>query len=126
VWPPLRLSWWRFRATFGQRWSGYLGIVLVVGLLGGLSMAAVAGARRTQSSFPAYLASTSPSDVQMFTEFGPFTHTGYSSKVEDSIARLPYVTKSADVIGFVCSGLVRWASAPAATPAKRRPRSREA
>jgi hypothetical protein len=79
VWPPLRLSWWRFRATFGQRWSGYLGIVLVVGLLGGLSMAAVAGARRTQSSFPAYLASTSPSDVQMFTEFGPFTHTGYSS-----------------------------------------------
>ena len=76
----LRLSWWRFRATFGRRWPGYLAVALLVGLLGGLSMGAVAGARRTQSSFPVYLASTNPSDVQFFTEFAPSTNIGYSAR----------------------------------------------
>jgi len=40
-----------------------LAIALLVGLVGGLAMGAVAGARRTQSSFPAFLASTHPSDL---------------------------------------------------------------
>jgi len=40
-----------------------LAIALLVGLVGGLAMGAVAGARRTQSSFPALLASTHPSDL---------------------------------------------------------------
>ena len=59
----LRVAWYRFRATFGRRWGGLLAIVLLVGLIGGLAMGAVAGARRTQSSFPALLRSTNPSDL---------------------------------------------------------------
>jgi hypothetical protein len=96
----LRLSWWRFRITFGRRWSGYLAVVVLVGLVGGLSMGAVAGARRTQSSFPVYLASTNPSDVQFFTEFAPSTNIGYSARVDRAIARVPYVKRSVVVVGF--------------------------
>ena len=53
-----RVARYRFRATFGRQWGGLLAIVVLIGLLGGLAIGAVAGARRTQSSFPAYLAHT--------------------------------------------------------------------
>jgi hypothetical protein len=59
----LRVAWYRFRVTFARRWGGYLTVVLLIGLLGGLGIGAVAGARRTQSSYPAFLASTNPSDL---------------------------------------------------------------
>ena len=49
--------------TFGRRWLGLLAVTLLVGLIGGLAMGAVAGARRTQSSFSTFLASTNPSDL---------------------------------------------------------------
>ena len=70
------LSWWRFRSTFARRWGGYLGVVLVVGILGGVAMGAVAGARRTQGAFPVYLASTNPSDVVAFDEYISVTGRG--------------------------------------------------
>ena len=96
----LGLSWWRFRSTLRVRRGGYLAIVLLIGALGGLAMGSVAGARRTQSAFPVYLASTNPSDVEFFTEFATVTRTGYSAKVDRAIAQLPYVKSSVDVIGF--------------------------
>ncbi len=58
-----RFAWYRFRATLARRWGGYLTVVLLVGLLGGVAMAALAGARRTQSSFSTYLAATGSSDL---------------------------------------------------------------
>jgi hypothetical protein len=61
------VAWYRFRAAFGRRRGGYLSVVLLIGLLGGLAMGAVAAARRTQSSFPTFLASTNPSDMSIFT-----------------------------------------------------------
>ena len=94
------LSWWRFRSTFARRWGGYLGVVLVVGILGGVAMGAVAGARRTQGAFPVYLASTNPSDVVAFDEYISVTGTGYSARVDRAIARLPYVERATYVIGF--------------------------
>ena len=83
----LRLAWYRFRATFGRRWGGYLAIVLLVGLLGGLAMGTVAGARRTQSSFPRFLASTNPSDLT--TVYGG--PEGYDPALVDTISHLPQV-----------------------------------
>ncbi len=44
-------AWYRFRATFARRWAGLLAVVLLTGLLGGLSMGAIAAARTTESSF---------------------------------------------------------------------------
>ena len=61
----LRVAWYRFRATFGRRWPGYLAIVLLIGLIGGTAMASIAAARRTQASFATFLASTNPSDLSV-------------------------------------------------------------
>ena len=58
-----RVGWYRSRAMFARRRGGLIAIVLLVGLIGGLALGAVAGARRTQSSFPAVLRSTNPSDL---------------------------------------------------------------
>jgi hypothetical protein len=57
----LRVAWYRFRATFARRWGGYLSVVLLIGLVGGISMGSIAAGRRTQSSYPTFLASTNPS-----------------------------------------------------------------
>ena len=96
----VREAGYRFRACFRARWAGYLALVLLIGVVGGVAMAAVAGARRTQSSFPAYLASTNPGDVQAFTEFDPITGSGYSAKINRAIAGVRYVRRAVDVIGF--------------------------
>ena len=70
----LSVAWYRFRATFRRRWPGYLAIVLLIGLVGGLAMASIAGARRTQSSYPTFLASTNPSDLTVSA--GPANSSG--------------------------------------------------
>ncbi|MGO9582521.1 MAG: ABC transporter permease [Acidimicrobiales bacterium] len=76
-----RISWYHFRAAFHQRWSGYLTVIILIGLVGGVAMGAVAAARRTQSAFPAYLAASHSSDLQFQV---------YSSQ---SVASLDYLTK---------------------------------
>ena len=90
----IRISWYRFTATIHQRWPGYLSIVLLVGLLGGVAMVSIAGARRSQSTFGAYLAATRASDLQFQTsgvsdQFGITTLSG-------KLARLPHVEHVAD------------------------------
>ena len=59
----LRVARYRFQTTFRHRWAGYATLVLLIGLVGGLALGVFAAARRTQSSFPRFLASTNPSDV---------------------------------------------------------------
>ena len=54
---------YRIRRTFRRRWPGYLSLVLLVGLVGGLGLGSLAAARRTQSSFSTFLAGTNPSDL---------------------------------------------------------------
>jgi FtsX-like permease family len=58
-----RVALYRFRVTFARRWPGYLSVVLLIGLMGGLSMASISAGRRTQSSYPTFMASTNPSDL---------------------------------------------------------------
>lgn len=89
----LRVAWYRFKATLASRWGGYVTLVLLVGLLGGLAMASVAAARRTQSSFPAFLASTNPSDMGLATSvYDPSSGSpGYDPSIAGEIAQLPHV-----------------------------------
>jgi hypothetical protein len=58
-----RLAWYRFRATLRHRLGGYLALAVLTGLIGGIAMASVTAARRTESSYPDYLASTNPSSL---------------------------------------------------------------
>jgi FtsX-like permease family len=85
----LTVIWFRFRATFRRRWSGYLAIALLVGLVGGVAMASIAGARRTESSYPTFLAGTNPSDLLV----QPSTSVGCTSGFIAQIARLPHVQR---------------------------------
>ncbi|MGA2529864.1 MAG: FtsX-like permease family protein [Acidimicrobiales bacterium] len=99
----LAIAWYRFRATFKRRRGNYLALVLLSGLIGGLALAAVAGARRTESSFPTYLASTNPSTVGLFSRYddpGLGLFTGYDPRLAKAIAHLPLVKRAATAIIF--------------------------
>jgi hypothetical protein len=78
----LLVGWYWFRANFGRRWANYLTIVLLVGAIGGLALGSVAAARRTQSSYNTFLASSNPSDLEV---------TLYAPNVASEFARLPFV-----------------------------------
>ena len=85
----LTVVWYRFRATFRRRWPGYLVIALLIGLVGGVAMASIAGARRTESSYPTFLAGTNPSDLLV----QPCTSVSCTSGFIAQIARLPHVKR---------------------------------
>jgi hypothetical protein len=91
----LGVATYRHRATFARRWGGYLTLVLLVGLVGGLALGSVAAARRTQSSFATYLASTNPSELDISVFGGASSGGGapptYSASAVRAIARLPGV-----------------------------------
>ena len=93
----LTVARYRFQRTFRQRWGAYLSLVLLIGLVGGLSMGALAAARRTESSFPTFLASTNPSNLSLGTAlWNPalgYT-TGYNGPLVATIARLPHVRRA--------------------------------
>ena len=87
----LRLASYRFRATFRRRWGGYLALAVLTGLVGGVAMGSMVAARRTDSSYPKFLASTNPSDLVV----QPFTAPAYSPGFVRELARLPHVTAAA-------------------------------
>ncbi len=59
----LRVMWYRLGTTFARRRSGYVSLVVLIGLIGGVAMTSVEAGRRTQSSYATFLASTNPSDL---------------------------------------------------------------
>jgi hypothetical protein len=77
-----RVGLFWFRANFARGWANYLTIVLLVGSIGGLALGSVSAARRTQSSYNTFLASTNPSDL---------TITFEAPNVAEDLARLPLV-----------------------------------
>jgi len=90
----LETAWYRFRATFGRRWGGYLTVLVLIGLLGGLAMGAVAGARRTLASPSVYVASRNPFSFGIGTAvFNPQAghNSGYDPSVINTMAHLPSV-----------------------------------
>ncbi len=97
------VAWYRFRTTFALRRGGYLSVVLLVGLVGGVAMAAIAAGRRTQSSYPAYLASTNPSNFGAVTAvINPLIGStlGYNPTILRTIEHLPHVTRVGSASGL--------------------------
>jgi hypothetical protein len=101
----LEIARYRMRATFRHRWRAYVTLVVLIGFLGGLGLGGLAAARRTQSSFSSFLASTNPSNLDV-TLYGAQSGAGgnpdYNPAVTSAIARLPGVTHVAT--GFVVVG----------------------
>ncbi|HUC15641.1 MAG TPA: FtsX-like permease family protein [Acidimicrobiales bacterium] len=89
----VRVARYRFGATFGRRWPGYLSLALLIGLVGGLSMGSIAGARRTDSSFTVFWISTNPSDLIGATGIlnPTLPLTPYDGPLVSKISRLPHV-----------------------------------
>ncbi len=82
-----RVAWYRLRATFRRRLGSYLALAVLIGLAGGVAMAAVSAARRTDASYPKFLASTNPSDLIV----QPFTQPAYAPGFARQLAELPHV-----------------------------------
>jgi hypothetical protein len=96
----LRVAWYRFRTSFGRRWPGYLSIVLLIGSVGGVAMASLAGARRTETSFHQFLESTNPSDLAFITGLFHPDPTGYDANLVKKISHLPHVTRIESQAGY--------------------------
>lgn len=114
----LGVVWYRFRATSRRRWPGYLAIVILLALVGGLGVGAVAGARRTQSFYPTYLANTNPSDLLVAPNVPGATtsNLAYSPRLTKQFARLPDVRHVVDytyllVVPVLKNGLANLGSA---------------
>jgi hypothetical protein len=82
---------YRLRVTFRRRRGEYFAVVLLVGLLGGVALASLAAGRRTQSAFPAFVASTNPSTLTMSVYGSAAGTSGYSAAFGDAISRVPQV-----------------------------------
>ena len=98
-----RVALYRFKGDLARRGAGYLGLILVIGAIGAVALASLAGARRTESSFPAYVASTNPSTVGMFSRYDDPAlgiTTGYDPAQAAAIAHLPLVTGAGTAIIF--------------------------
>jgi len=75
------------------RWRSFLGGIVVFALLGGVSLAAVAGARRTASAYPRFL-QTSGAPTMVFDA------GSYDPVVEAAVRALPEVSDAASYVGF--------------------------
>lgn len=101
--PRAGLVRFRLSATWKRRRGGYLTIVVLAALLGGLAMGSVAAARRTQSSYPVLLASTRPSDIQVISAIdNPLFNggVGYNPTLVAKFRALPHVSSVASLTGL--------------------------
>lgn len=78
--------WLWVRAELRSRWRAWLGVVLLIGLAGGAALAAVAGARRTASSFDRFRDEAAGSHAVVFSDGDP--------SLLDAVERLPGVIGS--------------------------------
>lgn len=103
----LQLARFRFTTTFRSRRRDYLAIVLLLGLVGGLAMGAVAGARRTQSVFTDFSATANTSDYQIQP------YIGQDASVADGLYR-PSLTRDLGQLAHVqrVAGYVQMFIAP--------------
>jgi len=86
---------YRLRATFSLRLGGYVMLVLLIGLVGGVAMGSIGAARRNQSAYPRFLASTNPSNLffSSFSTGGPSGSNAAYTVTAEAVARLRYVKR---------------------------------
>lgn len=99
----MKVSAYRFRATFRDRWTNYAALALFIAILGGVAMATVAGAQRTATSFTTLLNNHDTSQLYGAIEFynpqAGYT-TGYSASAIEKVRQLPHVTQVNAMVGL--------------------------
>jgi hypothetical protein len=104
----LRADWYRFRATLRQRIGAYLALTFVLAIVGGVALASLAGARRTQSSFETGAKLINAADTNAATAVLDPTQPGskgYDPAVIAKIAHIPGVKAVANEVGLDVSPL---------------------
>jgi hypothetical protein len=86
------------RTTLRNSWRALLAIALLFGLAGGVSLAALASARRTSSAFDRLLDANSASDLSI--DYGT-----YEPELDAALARLPGVASSSVDVAFNAAAL---------------------
>ncbi len=102
----MTVAWYWWRATWRAAWRPAVVVVLLTAVLGAIAMAALAGARRTESAYGRYLQSISASDVMVNI---PSSNTALIAKVE----HLPGVRSSAAFAGLAANPVVHGRVDPA-------------
>jgi hypothetical protein len=74
---------------------------VLIGMVGGVALGSVTAARRTDASYPKFLARTNPSDLVV----EPFTKTNYSPSFLRQLARLPHVKGVAAAVPLTAATL---------------------
>jgi hypothetical protein len=93
--------WMRARAQLRARARAVLGLALVIGVTGGVVVAAAVGARRTENALPAFRKATNAAQLGIANAGDLF---GFANVDFAKIASFPEVTDSAEfnfIIGFV-------------------------
>jgi hypothetical protein len=88
--------WYRFRTESRARWKSVFALALLAGLAGGVTLTAIAGARRTSSAYSRLLVATNAADVLVNPDFG--NDSGLDAK---AVARLPQVTQAGRENGII-------------------------
>ncbi|MDQ1433067.1 MAG: putative transport system permease protein, partial [Actinomycetota bacterium] len=87
---------YRFRAELRARWRSVLALALLAGLAGGVTLAAIAGARRTDSAYSRLLVATNAAHVLVNPDDG-----NDSALDAQAIARLPMVAAAGRENGMI-------------------------
>lgn len=87
--PVLQMSvvWFWFRASLRARARSYVGVAVLLALLGGLTLATFAGARRTASAYDRFRAAGEALDVQV-------NAGGFEVEFPERAGQMPGVTAS--------------------------------
>lgn len=86
--------WSHLRAEFGRRWAAWIAVIVLVGVVGGLVLGSLAGARRTHSAYGRLVADTEAWDVLVNPNLGT-----ESALDPDAVASLPEVSRAGAVEG---------------------------
>jgi hypothetical protein len=90
--------WFRARAELRARWRASIGLALVIGLAGGMVIAAAAGARRQDSTFPKFRDATNTAQTGVVNSGAFF---GFADVDFARAEKLPQVVDSAPWSAFV-------------------------
>jgi hypothetical protein len=85
------------RMSFRHRWRNLVGTAVLVGVIGGLSLTSLAGARRTLSAYPRFLRSTNPSTLAVIAGN---LQDPEAAALLDRTAQLPQVLEARAYVSF--------------------------